>query len=342
MMLLPGRPPLRLPLDHPLSATGAVKAGQKQIHLAVAFQDVDLLRSSTVTAPPGDNPALLRPPNAFTRIKDCSAAEPGHVVLLEYMEQQVGDLELTGWGLVAPGCAVQEGGGGCVGSSSMQWCSQPAKPARPPHLATPLQPPLLNRPGMGAKLVTYYRKRDAADTEHTKLKQGALGWRGRTRACCVQRCSAAWPQGQPGWCNLRLPARPRRDAAVARGRGAAVGRRRRLSLPGWVACCACWVPAGPAGRARTGGSDSAGQRLHTDSSHPPPPPTCPPARPAGQLPKGASSLSVETGLFRSLAYAYDPPSSDFLLLRSPVSRGGGAAGPLQSAGVLPATRQACF
>lgn len=30
----------------------------------------------------------FRPPNAFTRKRDFSAAEPGHVVLLEYMEQQ--------------------------------------------------------------------------------------------------------------------------------------------------------------------------------------------------------------------------------------------------------------
>lgn len=45
--------------------------------------------------------------------------------------------------------------------------------AAPASLATPvLQPPLLNRPGMGAKLVSYYRKRDAADTGHQKLKQG--------------------------------------------------------------------------------------------------------------------------------------------------------------------------
>ena len=45
--------------------------------------------------------------------------------------------------------------------------------AVPASLATPvLQPPLLNRPGMGAKLVSYYRKRDAADTGHQKLKQG--------------------------------------------------------------------------------------------------------------------------------------------------------------------------
>ncbi|GAB4814111.1 hypothetical protein N2152v2_001157 [Parachlorella kessleri] len=37
-------------------------------------------------------------------------------------------------------------------------------------------PPLLNRPGMGAKLVTYYRKRDATDSAHQKLREGER-WR---------------------------------------------------------------------------------------------------------------------------------------------------------------------
>lgn len=41
---------------------------------------------------------------------------------------------------------------------------------------------------------------------------------------------------------------------------------------------------------------------------------------AGQLEPGSSSLSVESGLFRSLAFPYAPPHTDFLLLRSPVSR----------------------
>lgn len=31
LVLLPGRPPSRLPLDQPLVATGAVKPGQKQV-----------------------------------------------------------------------------------------------------------------------------------------------------------------------------------------------------------------------------------------------------------------------------------------------------------------------
>jgi len=31
---------------------------------------------------------------------------------------------------------------------------------------------------MGAKLVTYYRKKDATDTGHQKLKEGALPGRG--------------------------------------------------------------------------------------------------------------------------------------------------------------------
>ena len=30
-----------------------------------------------------------RPPTAFTRKRELSASEPGHVVLLEYLEQQV-------------------------------------------------------------------------------------------------------------------------------------------------------------------------------------------------------------------------------------------------------------
>ena len=43
---------------------------------------------------------------------------------------------------------------------------------------------------------------------------------------------------------------------------------------------------------------------------------------AGQLEPGTSSLSVESGLFRSLAFPYAAPHTDFLLLRTPVSRGG--------------------
>lgn len=31
LMLLPGKPPLALPLEHPLLSTGAVKGGQKQV-----------------------------------------------------------------------------------------------------------------------------------------------------------------------------------------------------------------------------------------------------------------------------------------------------------------------
>jgi hypothetical protein len=40
---------------------------------------------------------------------------------------------------------------------------------------------------------------------------------------------------------------------------------------------------------------------------------------AGQLHGGASSLSVESGLFRSLAHPYSVPHTDFLLVRMPVS-----------------------
>lgn len=33
------------------------------------------------------------------------------------------------------------------------------------------QPPLLNRPGMGVRLITYYRKKDGGDTGHLELKK---------------------------------------------------------------------------------------------------------------------------------------------------------------------------
>lgn len=60
-MLLPGRPPVPLPLDQPLASTAAYKEGQRAVKLAVAFQDVELLRSRAIEAPPSnDNPALLR------------------------------------------------------------------------------------------------------------------------------------------------------------------------------------------------------------------------------------------------------------------------------------------
>ena len=37
LVLLPGRPPARLSLDAPLSATGAVKDGQKQVRFTAAY-----------------------------------------------------------------------------------------------------------------------------------------------------------------------------------------------------------------------------------------------------------------------------------------------------------------
>lgn len=45
-----------------------------------------------------------------------------------------------------------------------------------PSLPTmyPLQPPLLNRPGMGVRLITYYRKKDGGDTGHLELKKSEL------------------------------------------------------------------------------------------------------------------------------------------------------------------------
>ena len=116
---------------------------------------------------------ICRPPNAFTRKRDFSAAEPGRVLLLEYMEQQASlqqppdQMQLRMHShpghtsppdravvaLVLRAVCVSEQGPACLATSV-------------------LQPPLLNRPGMGAKLVTYYRKRDASDADHQRLKQG--------------------------------------------------------------------------------------------------------------------------------------------------------------------------
>ncbi len=38
IMLVPGRPPLALPLDQPLMATGAVKQGQKQVGTSLTLK----------------------------------------------------------------------------------------------------------------------------------------------------------------------------------------------------------------------------------------------------------------------------------------------------------------
>jgi len=110
------------------------------------------------------------------------------VVLLEYMEQQVG--WSYHWKCTTAGLRLRACGAATVAPRR----SQPAKamclvhsfashPNRPistnpqplacPHSCTP-QPPLLNRPGMGARLITYYRKKDGADTGHLELKKGAL------------------------------------------------------------------------------------------------------------------------------------------------------------------------
>ena len=62
-------------------------------------------RPRNVYTPPLDLPACpptRRPPTAFTRKRDFSAAEPGHVVLLEYTEQQAGPTAGRGCLLYAP------------------------------------------------------------------------------------------------------------------------------------------------------------------------------------------------------------------------------------------------
>jgi hypothetical protein len=121
------------------------------------------------------------------------------VVLLEYMEQQV---KLAGQ--EKPQCTV----------NGTYWRAH--KLALSPLM--PCQPPLLNRPGMGAKLVTYYRKKDATDLEHQNLEQGehvvcTLTWLAVTAAAttCLHH--------MPSLSTCRL-------GALASGDCAAVRRRR--------------------------------------------------------------------------------------------------------------------
>lgn len=91
------------------------------------------------------------------------------MVLLEYMEQQASKV--------------------IKGADSMRAVTAMYASARTIIFCPPvrlcifryLQPPLLNRPGMGAKLVTYYRKQKADDVGHQKLKQGVL----RGQSCSV-------------------------------------------------------------------------------------------------------------------------------------------------------------
>lgn len=119
-MYIPGRTPQFVPLDKSLLESGAARPSDQKIYLAAVFKDVTLLPTDTIDAPPDEsNPALLKAPLAFKKQSEMSAAQPGRVVLLEYMEQR---------------------------------------------------PPLLGRAGMGARIVTYYRKTDDNDTRHLQLR----------------------------------------------------------------------------------------------------------------------------------------------------------------------------
>ena len=75
-----------------------------QVELTAVFPEVRLLPSAEVGAVPSGDRALLAPPTAFAKRKGLSATEPGHVILVEYLEQQVlGVLRLEGGGPLVPG-----------------------------------------------------------------------------------------------------------------------------------------------------------------------------------------------------------------------------------------------
>lgn len=130
------------------------------------------------------------------------------MVLLEYMEQQVSPLFNSRKTLVTvpikqsslnTAAGVHGAAGGCSNQSAVVFvntapngfvrdvlnCPRLVSPriVSPLHSPLhPLQPPLLNRPGMGARLITYYRKKEAADTGHLELKKGVF-------------CNPAWRPG---------------------------------------------------------------------------------------------------------------------------------------------------
>lgn len=88
LLLVPGRPPLALPLDQPLMATGAVKQGQKQVGAALALElcsryNIFQLMTSQCLAlltSTGTLPGLLRllPCLRVARAGQADGGLPGH------------------------------------------------------------------------------------------------------------------------------------------------------------------------------------------------------------------------------------------------------------------------
>ena len=119
-------------------------------------------------------------------------------------------------------------------------------------------PLLLARPGMGARLTTYYRKRGALDAGHQRLAQAAPRWRvGQARA-------AASPCAAP---RTRARGRPATRPGLPPHGGGPRGSAER-----------CAAPAGRAGGAHRPLASRAQRGVGRDLMHPPPPapgsPTC--------------------------------------------------------------------
>eukprot|EP00887_Chlorella_sp_A99_P005530 scaffold1.g5530.t1 len=136
VLLLPERPPRRVVLSLPLAVQGAVREGDTKasgdVELTVTFPQLHLLPSAGLLA----GPRSLS--GSFQLRRELSAAEPGRVLLVEYLEQQ---------------------------------------------------PLLLNRPGMGGRLLTFYRKASEKDD----------GWRALEAAAKDEEAgggSARWRYGQ--------------------------------------------------------------------------------------------------------------------------------------------------
>lgn len=79
-----------------------------------------------------------------------------------------------------------------------------------PSLPTmyPLQPPLLNRPGMGVRLITYYRKKDGGDTGHLELKKSELPIQCLLLLPCLQEVSCVRGSRPKCFVFLRWCSRP--------------------------------------------------------------------------------------------------------------------------------------
>ncbi|KAK9809275.1 hypothetical protein WJX73_000079 [Symbiochloris irregularis] len=146
--VLAGEAPLLVNPNMPLAQAGAPR--DKAFELVATFQHVRLLPSAQAGAVPApDSGASVRPPGAFTKRKDLTAGE-GHVLLVEYMEEE---------------------------------------------------PLLLGRPGMGLRIITYYRRQDTTDSGYKQLEAaGGDKWR-RGHVAPLQpeeACPLSMGKVQPG------------------------------------------------------------------------------------------------------------------------------------------------